>query len=42
MMMIVMMACAAAMFVYEKVGKLEAVATALGLALIFSLAEAYD
>ncbi|MDB5643560.1 MAG: hypothetical protein JWN07_2877 [Hyphomicrobiales bacterium] len=42
MLLIVMLVCAAAAHVYERVGGLEAIITALSLALIFSLAEAYD
>jgi hypothetical protein len=42
MTLIILMTVAAAAFVWEKFGRLEAVITALGLAYVFSLAEALD
>lgn len=39
MIFIVLLICAAAAHVYERVGGLEAVITALSLALVFSLVE---
>ncbi len=42
MILVVMMAVAAVALVWEKFGQSEALATALGLAFVFSLAEAFD